>query len=153
MIQSAESQNIQQALRLIQSTPGYVEMGVRLAQLASEGHIRVDMNLPDRAQTSLRGIITLGAEAAQSSALSLAQTLVHEYHHLHQNPLLKTASFWAGFLTRTPVMRRYEQPAYQAAIDFLEAVKTAHPRLSDEVQAEQNAIRQVFAADFGVMLR
>jgi hypothetical protein len=67
---------------------------------------------------------------------------------LHQNPLLKTASFWGGVLTRTPVMRRYEQPAYQSAVDFLEAVRRTHPHLADEAQAEQNAIRQVFAADF-----
>jgi hypothetical protein len=48
---------------------------------------------------------------------------VHEANHLRQNPLLKTVSFWGGVVTRTPGMRRYEQPAYQAAVDFLEAVK------------------------------
>lgn len=107
------------------------------------------MALQDRAQAGLLGTITLGPEAAEASPVSLAQTLVHEHHHLHQNLLLKTLSFWLGILTRTPVMRRYEQPAYQAAVDFLEAVKRTHPRLAGEAQAEQVAIRQVFAADFG----
>jgi hypothetical protein len=144
---------LSEALRLIQATPGYVEAGVRLAQLASDGRIRVDMDLEDRAQAGLLGIITLGPEAAEAGPVSLAQTLVHEYHHLHQTPLLKTVSFWSGVLTRTPVMRRYEQPAYQAAVDFLQAVKDAHPHLAEEAQAEQNAVRQVFAADFGEMLR
>lgn len=142
-----------EALHLIQTTPGYTEIGVRLAQLASEGRIRLDMELEDRAQAGLLGTITLGPEAAEASPLSLAQTLVHEDHHLRQNPLLKTASFWSGILTRTPVMRRYEQPAYQVAIDFLEAAKQAHPHLADAAQREQNAVRQVFAADFGTMLR
>lgn len=143
---------LHEALRLIRSTPGYTEVGVHLAQLASEGDIRVDMSLQDRAQTDLRGIITLGPEAVEASALSLAQTLVHEAYHLRQNPLWKTVSFWSGVVTRTPVMRRYEQPAYQTAIDFLEAAKNAHPHLAEEAILEQDAIRQVFATDFGGML-
>lgn len=138
-----------EALRLIQSTPGYAEIGVRLAQMSSEGRLRVDPELEDRAQTGLTGIITLGLEAAEASPLSLAQTLVHEHYHLRQNPLLKTSSFWGGVLTHTPVMRRYEQPAYQAALDFLEAVKTAHPLLAREAEAEQTAVRQVFTIGFG----
>lgn len=144
--------NLPEALRLIQTTPGYAEAGVRLAQHASQGRIHVDLSLPDRAQAGLLGTITLGPEAVDSSPLSLAQTLVHEHYHLHQNPLLKTASFWTGVVTRTPVMRRYEQPAYQAAIDFLEAVKRAHPLLAGEATEEQDAIRAAFAADFGATL-
>ena len=49
-------------------------------------------------------------------------------------------------MTRTPVMRHYEQPAFQAAIDFLEAVRWAHPHLALEAQTEQDAVRQVFIA-------
>lgn len=141
------------AIRLIQCTPGYADTGVALAQMAADGRIRVDPDLPDRAQAGLLGSITLGPEAAASGAVSLAQTLVHEHHHLRQNPLLKTASFWAGVATRTPVMRRYEQPAYQAAIDFLEAVQRAHPHLAEQAATEQAAVRQVFSAGFGVALQ
>ena len=138
-----------EALRIIQATPGYTQLGVDLAQLASEGRIRVNPDLPDRAHAGLLGTITLGPEAAEASPLSLAQTLVHEHFHLRrQNPFLKTISFWVGVLTRTPPMRRYEQPAYQAASDFLEAVKVAHPHLAREASTEQSAIRQVFSTDF-----
>ncbi len=143
---------LSEALELIRATPGYLETGVALAQLASENRIRIDGNLPDRACTNVWGIITLGPEAIESSALSLAQTLVHERYHLRQNPFLKTASFWTGVLTRTPVMRRYEQPAYQAALDFLEVVKRTQPHLTVEANSEQNAIRVVFANDYGVAL-
>ena len=75
---------------------------------------------------------------------------MHEHFHLRrQNPLLKTLSFWSGVASRTHVMKRYEQPAYQAAHDFLEAVKQAHPTLAAEAEAEQVAIRGVFAINFG----
>jgi hypothetical protein len=141
-----------EALRLICSILGYSKIGVHLAQLALEGRIRVNLNLSDRAQAGLLGTITLGPEAAEASPVSLAQTLVHEAYHLRQNPLLKTVSFWSGVVTHTPVMRRYEQPAYQAAVDFLEAVKHKHPHLANQAQDEQNAVRQVFATDFGGML-
>lgn len=134
---------------MIRSTPGYAKMGVELAQMASENRIRFDPNLEDRAQAGLLGTITLGPEAVESSPLSLAQTLVHEHFHLRQNPLLKTVSFWSGVASRTPVMRRYEQPAYQAAISFLEAIKKARPDLASESDAEQSAIRQVFTIGFG----
>jgi hypothetical protein len=50
-------------------------------------------------------------------------------------------------------MRRYEQPAYQAAIDFLETVRWAHPHLAQEAEAERDAVRQVFATGFGATLR
>ena len=141
--------DLDEALRLIRTTPGYIEIGVELAQRASENRIVVNRVLEDRAQTSLRGVIMLGPEAVQSTPLSLAQTLVHEHFHLHQNPLQKTSSFWLGALSRTATMRRYEQPAYQAAINFLEAVKRAHPYLRTEAENEQAAVRQVFAINFG----
>jgi hypothetical protein len=150
---SATSATLREALGLIASTPGYSEAGEHLARLAAKGRIRVDLRLPDRARAGLLGAITLGPEAVTASAVSLAQTLVHEHYHGHQNPLLKTVSFWLGVATRTPVMRRYEQPAYQAAVDFLEALKHEHPRLAAEAQAEQDAVRQVFALDFGAALR
>lgn len=146
------SPKFQQAIRLIQSTPGYAKIGVALAQMASENRIRTDANMEDRAQAGLLGTITLGPEAIESSALSLAQTLVHEHFHLHQNPLLKTVSFWSGVLAKSPTMKRYEQPAYQAGIDFLEAVKAKHPHLADEADNEQAEIRQVFQMDFGGIL-
>ena len=139
----------QEAIRLIQSTPGYAQTGVALTQMASKGRIRLDPDLEDRAQAGLLGTITLGPEAVESSALSLAQTLIHEYFHLRQNPLLKTVSFWSGVASRTPVMKRYEQPAYQAAMDFLETVKHQHPHLANEAKNEQSAIRQVFQIGFG----
>lgn len=56
-------------------------------------------------------------------------------------------------VSRTPVMRRYEQPAYQAALDFLQAVKGAHPHLAEEAAGEQAAVRQVFEIGFGGTLR
>lgn len=143
---------LDEALRLIRTTPGYVKIAVELAQLHSEGRIRVNPELEDRAQAGLLGTITLGPEAAGASPLSLAQTLVHEHYHLHQNPLLKTASFWAGVVTRTPTMQRYEQPAYQAAMNFLDAVKQAHPHLTNEAGAEQNAIKQVFESGYNTPL-
>ena len=143
------SPSFQQALRIIRTTPGYAPIGVELAQMASENQIRVNPALEDRAQADLLGTITLGPEAMEATPLSLAQTLVHENFHLRrQNPLLKTWSFWSGIATRTHVMKRYEHPAYQAAHDFLEAVKRAHPPLAAEAEAEQNAIRQVFASGF-----
>lgn len=139
---------LHEAIRLICTTPGYAQVGVELAQLASENRIRLDPNLDDRAHAGLLGSITLGPEAVESSALSLAQTLVHEHFHLHQNPFLKTVSFWTGVATHANVMKQYEQPAYQAAHDFLEVVKRSHPDLAVEAETEQMAIRQVFATDF-----
>ncbi len=141
------------AIDLICATPNYGAIGWRLAQLTAKNRLRVDLNLEARAETSLRGIITLGPEAIASNPVSLAQTLVHEAYHVCQNPFLKTVSFWSGVATRTPIMRRYEQPAYQAALDFLSALQQVRPDLAAEVEAEQNAVRCVFANDFGVMLR
>jgi len=144
---------LSEALRLIRTTRGYAEIGVELAQMASENRIRFDAGLQDRAQAGLLGTIMLGPEAAQSSALSLAQTLVHEHFHLRrQHPLQKTVSFWGGVLSRTPVMRRFEQPAYQAAIDFLRAAAASHPHLAGESQTEEAEIRGVFENSFGASL-
>jgi hypothetical protein len=139
-----------EALQIIRAVPGYTEVGVELAQLASENRIRFDPALEDRAQAGLLGVITLGPEAMGSSSLSLAQTLVHEHFHLRrQNPFLKTLSFWSGIASGTPVMKRYEQPAYQAAHDFLEVVKRTKIHLANEADNEQRAIRQVFNTEYG----
>lgn len=145
---------LQEALQIVRATPGYAAVSVELAQLAEEGKIDSDPNLEDRAEARLFGTLLLGPEAMHASPLSLAQTLVHEHFHLRrQNPFLKTLSFWRGVVTGTPVMRRYEQPAYQAAHDFLEAVKRSRPDLAGEVEFEQRAIRQVFASAFGGTLQ
>lgn len=144
---------LEAALRLVRSTRGYAEVGVELSQMASENRIRVNPALEDRAQAGLLGTLTLGPEAMSASPLSLAQTLVHEHFHLRrQSPWLKTVSFWSGIAQGTHVMKRYEQPAYLAAHEFLEAVKRAHPHLAEEAEAEQRALCQVFAAEFGAPL-
>lgn len=147
------SSRLQEALRIIGSTPNYSEVAVELAQLASEDKVQFNPALADRAQATLLGSIMLGPEAMSSSPLSLAQTLVHEHFHLHQNPFLKTLSFWSGIVRGAPVMKHYEQPAYQAAQDFLEAVKRARPDLAVEAEGEQRAIQQVFKISYGGSLK
>lgn len=154
MLLLVTSPTFQEALRIIRATPGYAPIGVELAQMAADDRIRLDPTLEDRAQAGLLGTLTLGPEAMEGSPLSLAQTLIHEHFHLHrQSPWLKTWSFWSGVAQGTPVMKRYEQPAYRAAHDFLEAVKRARPDLADEAGAEQRAISQVFATAFGAALK
>jgi hypothetical protein len=141
---------LEAALALIERTPGYAEAGAELRSLAARGRIVLLAGMEDRAHTGLTGRIYLGPEPfAEGSALGLAETLIHERFHLHQVPLLKTASFWAGVFTGTPVMRRYEAPAYRAALDFLEAVEAAFPELAAEARREQAAVRAVFAANYG----
>ena len=140
---------LEQAIAIIAITPGYAPAAQALRRLMARGRIRFHAELEDRAQAGLTKTITLGPEAMESHPVSLAQTLVHELFHLHQNPLLKTVSFWSGVATRTPVMRRYEQPAYRAAYDFLEAVKSSQPDFAEIAQSEQEAIQQVFARDYG----
>lgn len=139
---------IEEALALIAATPGHAEVAASLTALFQKGRIHANPQIEDRARANLLGSITLGPEAVGANPLSLAQTLVHEQHHLRQNPFLKTVSFWSGVLTRTPVMKRYEQPAYQAAIDFLEAVKNAHPQWAQQAAAEQQEVRAAFAAGY-----
>lgn len=138
------------AISLIERTPGYEALGVELRGLAASGRIVLVPHLTDRAHAGLTGRIYLGPEPfAEGSVLGLAETLVHERFHLHQFPLLKTASFWAGVATGTPPMARYERPAYRAAYDFLEAVAAAFPDLTDEARREQAAVAAVFAAEYG----
>lgn len=143
---------IVEALRIIHATPGYADIGHQLSSLHSRGRIRVDSTLEDRAQASLFGRIILGPEVFESNAVSIAQTLVHECFHLRQNPFLKTVSFWCGIATRSALMKRYEQPAYCAALEFLEAVKETQQSLAHDAEREQIAVRQVFASCFGERL-
>lgn len=140
---------IEEALGIIAATSGYHRVADELRRLAARGRVRFHAGLEDRAHAGLTKTVILGPEALESHPLSLAQTLVHEHYHLHQNPFLKTVSFWSGVATRTPVMRRYERPAYHAAYAFLEAVKTSQPALATVAQSEQVAICQVFEQSYG----
>lgn len=149
MQHSLPASAIEEALDIIAATPGYRSVAGKLRRLAARGRIYFHAGLEDRARAGLAKTITLGPEAMESHPLSLAQTLVHEHYHLHQNPFLKTVSFWSGVATRTPVMRRYERPAYRAADEFLEAVKKSQPSLAAIARAEQEAIRRVFAQSYG----
>jgi len=137
------------AIALVRRTPGYGIVGAGLQAHLGRGRIHFDPALPDRAQAGLTGRIVLGPEAMGSPTLSLAQTLVHEWHHAHQFPLEKTVSFWLGVALGRPVMRRFERPAYRAALRFLQDVAQAFPDSADAAQAEQQAIAAVFAAEYG----
>ena len=143
---------MREAIRLIEHVPGYTLTARELADLLSRGGIRFVPTLPDRGQATLIGIILLGPEPFEGHILGLAETLVHEAFHRHQFPLLKTASFWAGVATRTPVMRRYERPAYEATMRFLETVESAFPELAEAARQEREAVAATFAACFGETL-
>lgn len=149
MLTKEQQGRVAAALDLIAATPGYAAAARDLARLQDRGRIRFAPTLADRAHAGLTGRITLGPEALDGSVLGLAETLVHEYHHTRQFPLLKTLSFWKGVLTRTPVLRAYERPAYQAACDFLTAVARHFPDLTAEAAAEHAAVRETFAANYG----
>jgi hypothetical protein len=118
-----------EALDLVGDTPLFEETAARLRLFP----IRYIKNLGDRAQLSFNTIL-LGPEAVSGSATSLAGTLVHEEWHTHQNPFLKTASFWRGVVSRNHPMRLFEWPAYRRQIAFLRAVARAglDPSASDE---------------------
>lgn len=144
------TQRLQNAVALVSATPGYDTVGVDLAGLLSNGKLQFIPTLVDRGEATLGGRLLIGPEALYSSLVGLAETLVHEYWHLRrQIPLEKTASFWIGFATRKPVMRRYEMPAYRFALDFLTAVSQAFPDLAEEARAEQGMIRASFADSYG----
>ena len=145
---------ISQAIALVGATPGYAPVAQELAQLLADGKIRYHDALDDRAHTGLMGSITLGPEPFTDggTVLGLAETLVHERFHLHQNPLQKTASFWAGVVTHSDAMIRYERPAYQAAQAFLEAYRAAHPQDADLADGELYAVRSTFENAYGEVL-
>lgn len=142
------------AIALIASVPGYVPVAQELAQLLADGKIRYHEALDDRAHTGLTGSITLGPEPFTDggTVLGLAETLVHERFHIHQNPLQKTASFWAGVVTHSDAMIRYERPAYQAAQAFLEAFRASHPQSADIAESELYAVRATFETNYGEVL-
>ena len=133
-------QKLTEALALIARVPGYAG----IAQNLTRRTIRYIPTLVDRGQATLLGVILIGPEALEGSLVGLAETLVHEEFHTRQNHLLKTHSFWSGVFTRTPVMARYERPAYQAALDFLQALATL-PEFADEALAEADAVRTSYA--------
>ena len=137
-----ETPEISKALALIARVPGYE--GV--AQNLSRRTIRYLPTLTDRGQATLTRVILVGPEALLGGVVGLAETLVHEEFHTRQSPLLKTHSFWSGVFTRTPVMARYERPAYQAALAFLAALAAAFPEHADEAHAEAEAVRASFTA-------
>ncbi|MBV9852163.1 MAG: hypothetical protein JO250_21055 [Armatimonadetes bacterium] len=140
---------IAEAIALIAAVPGYAATAndLRCAR------IRVNPCLSDRAQTSLRGVITLGPEpfagTLEVAGVGVAGTLVHEHWHTRQNPFLKTWSFWAGVFTRTHPMRRYERPAYERQAAFLCALTDARPELRPLALRERDAALASFAALYG----
>jgi hypothetical protein len=145
-------ERLRQAIELIGRTPGYAEEARELADLLARGRIGFAPNLDDRALVTLTGRIQLGPEALDGPLVGLAATLIHEHFHLHQSPFLKTASFWAGVATRTPVLRRYERPAYTAALRFLQIVAATFPDLATTAQGEAAGVAATFAAVFGAPL-
>ena len=156
---------IGEAISLIRSVLGYEAESQILAQLLSDGKIRYETALEDRAHAGLLGTITLGPEpfAPGNTVLGLAETLIHERFHLTQNPLAKTASFWTGIATNTvsflrkettksDVMARYEKPAYQAAEAFLEKFRQTFPELAEQSDTELFAVRSTFESAYGETL-
>lgn len=126
-----------EAIALIARVPGYAAVAGELARC----EIRYLPTLLDRGQATLTGAILLGPEAWEAGPVGLAETLVHEHYHTRQNPFAKTPSFWLGVFTRTPVMARYERPAYQAASTFLETLAAELPEHTDEARREIEAVR------------
>jgi hypothetical protein len=149
MLFGEQEVQVRAAILLIGRTPGYADTAQELAGLLARGKIRFVPTLEDRGQATLTGAILIGPEPFQGSALGMAETLVHEVYHLHQFPLLKTASFWTGIVTGTPTMRRYERPAYEAALRFLVAVEMALPEWAVEARSEREAVAATFANVYG----
>lgn len=152
-LDSAQKERVLAAIRLIDRTPRYQEVALDLRRLLTRGDIRFSEDIADRAHAGVTGNIYLGAEALEGDVLSLAETLIHEHYHARrQNPFEKTASFWLGVVTRAPVMRRYERPAYSEAAAFLTAVAGAFPDLADAALRERDAVARTFAAEYGTSL-
>ena len=126
---------IKEAIDLVAQTPGYMEIARDLLLLQSRGRIRYVPEMTDRAHAGLTGSLTLGPEALWGSVLSLAETLVHEHYHLRrQGHLAKTLSFWRGVFTRSPTMRAYERPAYDAALKEFASRPQIYVKLSEIVR-------------------
>ncbi|MEO7717612.1 MAG: hypothetical protein ABIY70_15545 [Capsulimonas sp.] len=141
-------QLLQAALKIVASVPQGAQIAVDLARR----RLRFDARLTDRAQTTMLRTIVLGPEPfhgeAEWAAVSLAGTLVHEHWHTRQNPLWKSWSFWAGILTRTHPMLRYEQPAYARQIGFLEELARVSPAHTPFARAEAEEVRAAFALHY-----
>ena len=128
---------VAEAIALIARVPGYASVASELTGCT----IRYIPTLQDRGQATLAGVILLGPEAWEAGPVGLAETLVHEHYHTRQNPFAKTPSFWIGVFTRTPVMARYERPAYQMAFTFLQQLATTLPEFAEQARAEGEAVR------------
>ncbi|WP_309688567.1 hypothetical protein [Armatimonas sp.] len=137
-----EALEITEAIALIARVPGYKAIARNLTRRT----VRYVPTLIDRGQATLMGVILIGPEALLGGVVGLAETLVHEEFHTRQNHLLKTHSFWSGVFTRTPVMARYERPAYQAALDFLAVLAATCPEYASEALAEADAVRTSYTA-------
>ncbi|WP_125206262.1 hypothetical protein [Capsulimonas corticalis] len=115
--------------------------------------LRFDAGLADRAHTTLLRAIVFGPEPFQgnreTALVSLAGTLVHEHWHTRQNPFGKTWSFWAGMVTRTHPMQRYERPAYERQAAFLEELAIVRPELGRIARAEARKVRGAFMRHYG----
>lgn len=140
-----EALEIAEAIALIARVPGYEAIARNLTRCT----VRYVPELGDRGQATLTGVILIGPEALFGGMVGLAETLVHEEFHTRQNHLLKTHSFWSGVFTRTPVMARYERPAYQAALDFLAALAATCSEHASEALAEADAVRASYTAFYG----
>ncbi|MBC8101885.1 MAG: hypothetical protein H7Z41_04775 [Cytophagales bacterium] len=142
----APDARLQAAIDLVAKTPGYESAGRELFDLRLRGKLRFLPDLADRGQATLGGQILIGPEALWGGTVGLAETLVHEHWHLRrQSVFAKTSSFWMGVATRQPVLRRYEIPAYGAALSFLVAVAARFPELAGEARSEQESVRASFA--------
>jgi len=133
---------IAQAVSLIAQVPGYS----MIAQDLAARRVLFVPKLKDRGEARLSGTILIGPEALEGSFVGLAETLVHEQFHTQQNPFAKTPSFWLGVFTGTPLMARYERPAYRAALRFLEQLALSHREHADEAQREAEAVRLSYAS-------
>lgn len=131
---------IAQAVTLIAQVPGYTPVAQDLATRP----IYFVPTLKDRGEARLNGSILIGPEALEGSLVGLAETLVHEQFHTQQSPFAKTPSFWLGVFTRTPLMARYERPAYRAALRFLEQVALALPEHAADALREAEAVRLAY---------
>ncbi|MFM7323017.1 MAG: hypothetical protein ACKO5K_16075 [Armatimonadota bacterium] len=133
------------AIARIGAVPGYASVARDLGALLDAGRIRHDPDLEDRAVVEWTGMVVLGEEPFQGASVGLEETLVHEHHHRkRQANLMKSASFWTGVVTKTPVMARYERPAYRAALDYLAAVGVARPDDRIDAEREAEAVRRTW---------
>lgn len=153
MLPEPHRRRVRDALALIARVDGHAAVARDLEDLLERGRIRFVPTLVDRAHAGLTRRVTLGPEALDGGIVGLAETLVHEHWHLfRQHPLHKTASFWAGVATGTPVMARYERPAYRAALAFLDALGRQFPETAATARAEAQAVAAVFAREYGATL-